>query len=106
MGPRVGENSMDSTVLPDSIDLSHLSPSEQMELTEFLVSYSYVFSQRRIPTGHTSVLKHSIPTSGAPIHQLLRRLSQALKSTIPDEIHHMLDKKIIRPVVAHCDHQL
>ena len=74
MGPRAGENSMDSTVLPDGIDLSHLSPSEQMELTELIVSYSHVFYQGRIPTGHTSVVKYSIPTSGAPICQPLHRL--------------------------------
>ena len=97
MGPHVCENSMNSTVLPDGIDLSHLSPSEQTELTELLVNYSHVFSQGRIPTGHTSVVKHSIPTSGAPIRQPLRRLPQALKSTVSDETHYMLDNKIIRP---------
>ena len=96
--PLMGEHSMDTTAtLPDGIDLSHLTPSEQAELSKLLVSYSCVFSQGRIPTGHTSVVKHTIPTSTAPIHQPLCRLPQALKSTVSDEIHHMLDNNVIRP---------
>ena len=95
MGPLVGENSMDPTALPDGIELSHLSPSEQTELTQLLVNYSNVLSQGHILTGHTSVVKHSISTSAAPIHQPLHRILQALKSTISDEIHHMLDNNII-----------
>ena len=94
----VDERSMDTTaILPDGIDLSHLIPSEQAELSKLLVSYSHVFSLGRIPTGHTSVVKHTIPTSTAPIRQPLRRIPQALKSTVSDEIHHMLDNNVIRP---------
>ena len=66
-----------------------------MGLTELLVSYSHVFSQGCIPTGHTSVVKHSISISGTPIHQPLHRLLQALKSTVSEKIHHVLDNKII-----------
>ena len=96
--PLVGERSMDTTTtLPDCIDLSHLTPSEQAELSKLLVSYSRVFSLGRIPTGHTSVVKHTIPTSTAPICQPLGRITQALKSTVSDEIHLMLDNNVIHP---------
>ena len=94
----VGEHSMGATTtVPDSIDLSHLIPSEQAELSKLLVSYSCVFSQGRIPAGHTSVVKHTIPTSTASIRQPLRRIPQALKITVSDEIHHMLDNNLIHP---------
>ena len=46
---------------------------------------------------HTSVVKHSIPTTASPIRQPLRRILQALKSAVSNEVHRMLDHNIIRP---------
>ena len=67
--------------LTDSLDLSHLTTNEQSELIQG-------------PVGQTSVVKHFIPTMGAPICQSLRRLPEALKNTT---VQHMLDHNIVRP---------
>ena len=63
----------------DQIDLSHLKTEERTELTQLLTNFSHVFAENPIPTGQTSVVEHSIPTTGPPIRQPLRRIPQALK---------------------------
>ena len=51
----------------DQIDLSHLKTEEHSELTQLLVNFSHVFAENSMPTRQTSVVKHSIPTTGPPI---------------------------------------
>ena len=59
-----------STIL-DQIDMSHLKAEERTELTKLLATFSQVFAEDPIPTGHTSVVKHCIPATGPPIRQPL-----------------------------------
>ena len=92
--------------LLDQIYLSHLAPEKQSELTTLLNDFSDVFCHCNIPMGHTSVVKHSIPTTEPPIHQPLRRIPQALKSLVSNEVEHMLDHNIIRPSNSHGSLQL
>ena len=92
----IEENLTQSPFL-DQIDISHLTPDEQANLTSRLMDFSGVFSHENIPMGHTSVVKHSIPTTASPIRQPLRRIPQALKGAVSNEVHRMLDHNIIRP---------
>ena len=92
----VEENLTQSPFL-DQIDISHLTPEEQANLTSLLMDFSDVFSHENIPMRHTSVVKHSISTTASPIRQLLRRIPQALKSAVSNEVHRMLDHNIIHP---------
>ena len=92
----IEENLTQSPFL-DQIDISHLTPDEQANLTSLLMDFSGVFSHENIPMGHTSVVKHSIPTTASPIRQPLRRIPQALKGAVSNEVHRMLDHNIIRP---------
>ena len=62
----IEENLTQSSFL-DQIDISHLTPDEQANLTSLLMDFSGVFSHENIPMGHTSVVKHSIPTNASPI---------------------------------------
>ena len=81
----------------DQIVLSHLKTEERTELTQLLTNFSHVLAKNPIPTGQTSVVEHSIPTTGPPIRQPLRRIPQALKSVVSTEVHRMLDNDVIRP---------
>ena len=81
----------------DLIDLSHLPSNEQTELTQLLLQFSDLFSTNDRPIGRTSVVTHSIPTTGPPIRQPMRRIPEALKSTVANEVNHMLEHNIIRP---------
>ena len=81
----------------DQIDLSHLKTEERTELTQLSTNFSHVFAENPIPTGQTSVVEHSIPTTGSPIRQPLRRIPQALKRVVSTEVHRMLDNDVICP---------
>ena len=83
--------------LLDQIDLSHLAPEKQSELTTLLNDFSDVFCHGNIPMKHTSIVKHSIPITEHSICQLLRRIPQALKSIVSNEVDCMLDHNIIHP---------
>ena len=97
----VVDESPTQPLLLSKIDLSHLTPEEQTELTTLLNDFSDVFSHDNTLTGHTSVVQHSILTTAPPIHQPLCRMPQALKSTVSDEVHRMLEHNIICPAAAH-----
>ena len=81
----------------DQVDISHLSTIEQQELTQLLTDFCGLFPPNGNPLGQTSVVKHSIPTTGPPIRQPLRRIPEALKSVVTNEVDHMLDHNVIRP---------
>ena len=61
---------------------SHLKAEERTELTKLLTTFSQVFAEDLIPTGHTSVVKHCIPATGPPIRQPLRWIPQPLKNVV------------------------
>ena len=65
------DTSGDSNTFPnlDQVDLSHLSTNEQQELTHLLLDFHSLFPAKGSPLGQTSVVGHSISTTGHPIHQ-------------------------------------
>ena len=81
----------------DDLDFPHLSSSERTELVNLLTEFGDIFSSTNSLRGRTTLVKHSIPTTGPPIRQPLRRVPEALKSTINHEVDQMLDQNIIRP---------
>ena len=80
----------------DHLQFPNLSLDEQTELKNLLVEFHDVFSIGGL-SGCTSVVKHSIPTTGMPIHQPLRRVPEALKEAIESEVTRMLEQSVIRP---------
>ena len=81
----------------DHLHLPNLSSSERTELINLLSQFHDIFSPSDGPTGHTSVVTHTIPTIGPPIRQHLCRVPESLKNTVKAEVHHMLEHDIIRP---------
>jgi len=69
-----------------NLQLPELSDPEKSRLITLLNEFSDVFAPANGPSGHTSVVKHTIPTSGLPIHQPLRRLPEALKDAVQSEV--------------------
>ena len=53
-------NSTSPPTILDQIDLSHLTTEEHTEQAKLLTDFSHVFAENPIPTGHTSVVKHSM----------------------------------------------
>ena len=85
----------------ESVNLSHLTASEQEEILQLLTKFADLFSSDEGPIGQTSVVKHSIPTTGGPIRQPLCRVPEALKSTVANEVHRMLEHNIVCPSTSH-----
>ena len=80
--PKVSDNA-DTFANLEQVDLSHLSTSEQQELAQLLIDFHSLFPANGAPLGQTSVVSHSIATTGPPIHQPLRRVPEALKLLWP-----------------------
>ena len=89
----------DSNNFPDldQVDISHLSPKEQQDLVQLLTDFRSLFPPSGTPLGQTSVVNHSIPTTGPPIRQPLRRVPEALKNIMISEVDRMLDHNVICP---------
>ena len=68
-----------------------------LELINLLLQFHDTFSPSDGPTGHTSVVMHTIPTTGPPIRQPLRQVPESLKDTVKAEVHNILEHDIIRP---------
>jgi len=81
----------------DSLDLPNLSDAERFTLLSLLSDFSDVFAPVTGPRSCTTAVKHTIPTTGPPIRQLMHRLPEALKETVQTEVQHMLENNIIRP---------
>ena len=64
---------------------------------DLLSEYSDIFATQGTPPAQTTVVKHSIKTTGAPIRQPLRRTPVTLKDTIDQEVTRMLQQGIVRP---------
>ena len=66
----------DSSNLPDldQVHISHLSLNEQQDLVQLLTDFCSLFPPCGTPLVQTSVVNHSIPTTGHPIRQPLRRV--------------------------------
>ena len=63
----ITDNATPTSSALDQIDLSHLKTEECAELNQLLNTFCHVFAENPIPKGQTSVVQHSIPTTGPPI---------------------------------------
>jgi len=81
----------------DNLQLPDLSDPEKTRLISLLTEYCDVFAPVDGPSGHTSVVKHTIPTTGLPIQQPMRCLPEALKGAVQNEVERMLDQNVIQP---------
>ena len=84
---------------PPKVDLTgtNLLPEEQSELLHLLATYSNLFVSDKEQLGRTSVVKHSIETSGYPIRQPVRRLPESTRGAVDQEVQKMLKQGVIRP---------
>ena len=81
----------------NNLQLPDLPEPEKTRLISLLTEYCDVFAPVDGPSGHTSVVKHTIHTTRLPIRQPMRRLPEALKGAVHSEVGHMLDQNVIRP---------
>ena len=79
------------------LDSCNLSRSPIQELKRFLVSFSDLFASPTGTLGRTSVVKHAIQTDGPPVKQQLRRMPEALKAAVKEEVQKMLNQGVVRP---------
>ena len=85
-----------SSCVPDfNLDSSILSPSEQAKLLDLLSEYSDIFATQGTPPVQTTVVNHSMKTTGAHVRQPLRRTPVTLKDTIDQEVTRMLQQGIV-----------
>ena len=90
------EGTSPETTLPESLDSSNLSRSQIQELKRFLVSFSDLFASPTGTLGRTSVVKHAIQTDGPPVKQQLRRMPEALKAAVKEEVQKILNQGVVR----------
>ena len=95
------EGTSPETTLPESLnidlDSSNLSSVQIQELKRSLVSFSDLFASPTGALGRTSVVKHAIQTDGPPVKQQLRRMPEALKAAVKEEVQKMLNQGVVRP---------
>ena len=80
------------------LNLDHLevSEKEKQKLRNLLDRFGDLFVSENGELGRTSVVKHSITTSGRPIRQPMRRQPESLKRNVNEEVEKMLSKGVIR----------
>ena len=80
-----------------NLDCSEVSEKEKQKLRNLLDKFGDLFVSENGELGRTSVVKHSISTSGRPIRQPIRRQPESLKRNVNEEVEKMLSKGVIRP---------
>ena len=84
-----------------SFELSHLDEKERNQLNNMLQEYQSSFARDLSELGSTSVVKHRIETGTAsPIKQLPRRLPNALRPVVDEQVQEMLKNDIVRPSMS------
>ena len=69
-----------------------------MRLQSLLQGYEGIFASNLSEIGETDVVTHDINTSNAsPIKQLPRRLPNALRSVVNEQVQDMITNDVIRP---------
>ena len=88
-----------NTARPPEVDLTEtdLSPTQCHELLDLLATFTTLFATPENSLGKTSVVKHGMQTTGAPIRQPLRRLPESLKLVVEQEVEKMLNQGVVRP---------
>ncbi|KAL5479659.1 hypothetical protein EMCRGX_G023211 [Ephydatia muelleri] len=74
-----------------NLDCSEVSEKEKQKLRNLLDKFGDLFVSENGELGRTSVVKHSISTSGRPIRQPIRRQPESLKRNI-NEVEKMLSR--------------
>ena len=82
------------------IGSNNISQSQRKQLERLVLKYSSIFSTTGRPLGRTSVVKHNIITNGPPIRQKFRRIPEAIKPIVTQEVDKMLEGGIIRKSVS------
>lgn len=79
------------------LDLSQLSPTDQVQLRMLLQKYSSVFAAGEGDMGCTGLITHEIPLlDSVPICQRYRRIPLADYEMIKQHIHQLLQNQVIR----------
>jgi len=84
---------------PLNVDLTStgLNPAEKQQLLALLTQFSDLFATTDRPLGKTGVVTHAVKTSGPPIQQPLRRIPEAMKEVVQQEVQKMLKQGVISP---------
>lgn len=78
--------------------VDHLTPEQQLELTELVASYSDVFALDPSELGTTDATTHIIDTGDhRPIRQPVRRTPFALRSKVDELVKEMLEQGVVVP---------
>ena len=86
--------------VPDVVIDKSLSVEQEAKLKALLQRYTFLFDQVSQRVGRTPMVKHNIITEGPPIRQKYRRVPQAMKQVVRDEVDKMLEKGVIRQSVS------
>ena len=81
-----------------NLDCSEVSEKEKQKLRNLLDKFGDLFVSENGELGRTSVVKHSISTSGCPIRQPIHRQPERLKRNVNEEVEKMLSKGVIGPM--------
>ncbi len=78
--------------------LDHLQPEQKTKMGHLLNSYQDIFATGSGELGLTSVTQHKIEIQDAvPVKQLPRRLPNALRPVVEEQVSEMLEKEVIQP---------
>ncbi|GIY15098.1 retrovirus-related Pol polyprotein from transposon 17.6 [Caerostris extrusa] len=91
-------NSQNEINWENSINLSHLNPSERSDVISLLNKYNSVFAQELSDLGECSIIQHEIHlTDNIPTRQKPYRVPYNLKAEMKKQINILLDAGIIQP---------
>ena len=92
-------NSNDFSEQPElHFNLENLKPEEREQMSSVLKEYQGIFATNLSEIGLTTQAEHRIETGDAsPIKQLPRRLPNALKPVVEEQVQEMLQNDVIEP---------
>ena len=96
--PILDEGGCDSSLFTDfDFNIKHLKSHEKEKLGRVLNTFSNIFAKTSNDLGKTSLTEHKIDTgNAAPIKQLPRRLPNALRQVVEEQIQDMLENEVIK----------
>ena len=81
-----------------NLDSTDLTSTEKSQLCSLLTEFADLFTCKGgCVISQTPPVKHTIVTEGPAIRQPIRRLPEALKSVVSDEVEKMLEQGVLRP---------
>lgn len=84
-----------------SLNTTHLSTSETLEITDLFAEYIDIFKVEGGPHGHYSGVKHEIKTDGhPPIRSRPYRYAPHIQTEIRKQVHEMLDQGVIKESIS------